>query len=115
VLYFDQPPMPVVMYTGQVRHVLQEPETELLLTEFDQVGRVGRDPEAADRAAKKIRNAHIQDKPPFEPVRLTRPEMAATRHALQEIGREIGMSGTREAMNFARLSRGIRLEMESAP
>jgi len=92
---------------GYMRPVLRDVDARLLVHELRE-DRPGRSQASARSAAAKIEAENAQP-PTGTPVDLTAGEMAAVQHALDEIGREVGLDPT---PNLRELRQLLRVELE---
>ena len=99
--------MAVRINVGYMRPVLRDVDARLLVHELRE-DRPGRSQASARSAAAKIEAENAQP-PTGTPVDLTAGEMAAVQHALDEIGREVGLDPT---PNLRELRQLLRVELE---
>jgi len=94
---------------GHMRPVLGESEARILVRELRE-DRADRQQAEAGSAAAKI-EAENGHSPPGTPVELTRDEMTAVKHALDQIDRDLGLD-TRATPNLRELRLRLRVELE---
>ena len=99
--------MAVGINVGHMRPVLRDVEARILVHELRE-DRPGRSQASARSAAAKIEAENAQP-PTGTPVELAAEEMVAVRHALDEIGRELGLDPT---PNLRELRARLRVELE---
>lgn len=99
--------MAVGINVGHMRPVLRDVEARMLAHELRE-DRPGRSQASARSAAAKIEAENAQP-PPGRPVDLTADEMAAVKHALDAIGRDLGLDPTPD---LRELRQRLRVELE---